>query len=135
VFVPQRTFGTHLDKVPFDEPLKDVFKDGRIIAIGFNIWEPDKKNLKGFSYHTAATLGFNYPTLWGLYAFAGYDPLVSKAVKQQKPFILLFPDSFAGKNMVEISKKVIKLAEKKTGEQSGIKEFFNKFLLFAQDKR
>jgi flagellar biosynthesis protein FlhG len=70
--------------------------------------------------------------------FLGYisnDPLVSKAVKQQKPFILLFPDSFAGKNMVEISKKVIKLAEKKTGEQSGIKEFFNKFLLFAQDKR
>lgn len=70
--------------------------------------------------------------------FLGYisnDPLVSKAVKQQKPFILLFPDSLAGKNIIEISKKVIKIAEKKTGEQSGIKEFFNKFLLFAQDKR
>lgn len=70
--------------------------------------------------------------------FLGYipnDPLVSKAVKQQKPFSILFPDCPATQNMKEISKKVLKLAEKKSPEQSGIKEFFNKFLFFAQDKK
>ena len=70
--------------------------------------------------------------------FLGYisnDPLVSKAVKQQKPFRLLFPDSVAAKNMEEISKKVVNLAEKRSSNQSGIKEFFNKFLVFAQDKK
>lgn len=61
--------------------------------------------------------------------FLGYisnDALVPKAVKQQKPFYLLFPDSMASKNVGEIAKKIMKPAENKT-KNSGIKGFFNKF--------
>ena len=70
--------------------------------------------------------------------FLGYlynDPIVSKAVKKQVPFLLEFPDSTVSKNMIELSKKVAKNFEAKEHETSGIKEFFNKFLFFAQDKR
>lgn len=70
--------------------------------------------------------------------FLGYlssDPMVSKAVKQQNPFLIAFPDSTISKNMIELSKKVVKNFEEKKQETSGIKEFFNKFLFFAQDKK
>lgn len=70
--------------------------------------------------------------------FLGYlsnDPIVSKAVKQQKPFLIAFPDSIISKNMIELCKKVVKNFEEKKQETSGIKEFFNKFLFFAQDKK
>ena len=70
--------------------------------------------------------------------FLGYlsnDAIVSKAVKQQKPFLIAFPDSIISKNMIELSKKVVKNFEEKKQETSGIKEFFNKFLFFAQDKK
>ena len=70
--------------------------------------------------------------------FLGYlynDPIVSKAVKQQIPFLIAFPDSTVSKNMIELSKKVVKNFESKKQETSGIKEFFNKFLIFAQDKK
>jgi len=69
--------------------------------------------------------------------FLGYlsnDPIVSKAVKQQNPFLITFPNSIASKNMIELSKKVVKNFEEKKQETTGIKEFFNKFLFFAQDK-
>lgn len=70
--------------------------------------------------------------------FLGYlynDPIVTKAVKQQNPFLIAFPDSTISKNMIELSKKVVKNFEEKKQETSGIKEFFNKFLFFAQDKK
>ncbi len=70
--------------------------------------------------------------------FLGYlvnDAVISKAVKQQKPFILLFPDSTPSKNIVEISKKLALDISKKKKEEKGIKEFFNKFLFFTQDKK
>lgn len=69
--------------------------------------------------------------------FLGYlsnDPIVSKAVKQQNPFLITFPNSIASKNMIELSKKVVKNFEEKKQETTGIKDFFNKFLFFAQDK-
>lgn len=69
--------------------------------------------------------------------FLGYlvnDTLVSKAVKQQKPFLLLFPESTASKNVIEISKKVVRDIELHKKEEKGIKDFFNKFLFFTQDK-
>jgi hypothetical protein len=78
VFNPQVDFGHHLDSVPLEEPLREIIDDGKIVSVGFNIWEPNYKNITGFRYYTSKTLGFNYPTLWGLYAFAGYDPLVSR---------------------------------------------------------
>jgi flagellar biosynthesis protein FlhG len=70
--------------------------------------------------------------------FLGYlsnDPIVSKAVKQQIPFTIAFPESTISKNMIELSKKVVKNFEEKKQESNGIKEFFNKFLFFAQDKK
>lgn len=70
--------------------------------------------------------------------FLGYlsnDPIVSKAVKQQIPFLISFPDSTISKNMIELSKKVAKNFEERKQESNGIKEFFNKFLNFAQDKK
>ena len=69
--------------------------------------------------------------------FLGYlsnDVLVSKAVKQQKPFLLLFPECSASKNIIEMSKKVIRDLETHQKDQKGIKDFFNKFLFFTQDK-
>jgi len=76
-FNPQVNFGQHLDSVPLVEPLKDILDDGKVVSVGFNIWEPNYINVTGFKYNTLKTMGFNYPTLWGLYGFAGYDPLVS----------------------------------------------------------
>lgn len=61
------TFRTHLDKVPLEEPLRDSLSSGRIITVGFN----------DFVGNTLPTVGFNYATLWGLYQFAGYEPLLS----------------------------------------------------------
>jgi len=69
--------------------------------------------------------------------FLGYlsnDALVSKAVKQQKPFLLLFPECTASKNIIEMSKKVVRDLETHKKDEKGIKDFFNKFLFFTQDK-
>lgn len=77
LLTPQRSFAIHLDKIPLEEPLKDELSEGRIISLGFNIWDPHNKNIESKS-NTAPTLGFNYATLWQLYHFAGYEPLISK---------------------------------------------------------
>jgi len=61
--------------------------------------------------------------------FLGYvtnDVLVSKAVKQQKPFVLLYPECVASKNLTEIAKKIMKNSASNV-QNSGIKGFFNKF--------
>lgn len=76
IFLPQRMFGVHLDKIPLYEKLEEPLKKGRIITIG-----PKYFNLKvfpGLYGYTAPYLGFNYATLWGLYHFGGYEPLLSK---------------------------------------------------------
>jgi hypothetical protein len=71
---PQRMFSRHFDIVPFDEPLKDIFADGRIVSASIDdVWDGEKI-VPGFS---APLLGFDYATLWGVYQFGGYDPMVS----------------------------------------------------------
>jgi len=61
-----KPFRTHHERVPFDEPLREVLGDGKIFTIGFPRAHP----------RPSASLGFDYATLWGLYHFAGYEPLV-----------------------------------------------------------
>jgi len=61
--------------------------------------------------------------------FLGYvnnDVLVPKAVKQQKPFTLLYPECTASKNLTEIAKKLVQGVSGNT-KNSGIKGFFDKF--------
>jgi len=61
--------------------------------------------------------------------FLGYvnnDSFVPKAVKQQKPFVLLYPDCTASKNLTEIAKKLVQ-GNGNSDKNSGIKGFFNKF--------
>lgn len=61
--------------------------------------------------------------------FLGYvsnDVLVPKAVKQQKPFVLLYPECTASKNLTEIAKKIMQ-GPANNLKDSGIKGFFNKF--------
>jgi len=77
-YVPKKCFGTQLDRLPAEEPFKDRLTEGRIVSVGFNIWVPSDHNIAGFNYHTLRTLGFNYASLWDLYHFAGYEPLVPK---------------------------------------------------------
>lgn len=62
-------------------------------------------------------------------SFLGYisnDPFVSKAVKQQKPFAVIYPECTASKNLTEIAKKIMQ-EPTGYGKNSGIKGFFNKF--------
>lgn len=62
-------------------------------------------------------------------SFLGYisnDPFVSKAVKQQKPFVVVYPECTASKNLTEIAKKIMQ-EPAGTGKSTGIKGFFNKF--------
>lgn len=73
-FTPPITFETHLDRVPLDEPLKAIIRDGRVISVGFTDLYDSFPFIK---YSTAATLGYDYATLLGLYHFAGYDPLLN----------------------------------------------------------
>ena len=61
--------------------------------------------------------------------FLGYvsnDAFVPKAVKQQKPFVLLYPECTASKNLTEIARKIMK-GPANNPNDSGIKGFFNKF--------
>lgn len=68
IFSPPVSFRLHMDKVPLEEPLVDKLKGGRIVSLGFRYDEP----------YTLNSIGFAYATMWGLYHFAGYDPLISK---------------------------------------------------------
>jgi hypothetical protein len=71
---PQHMFSRHHDRIPFDEPLKERLRDGRIVSIGPPIDMAGEKRIYGYS---APLLGFNYATLFGLYHFGGYEALVS----------------------------------------------------------
>lgn len=68
---PQRIFIQHYENVPYDEPLKEVLKDGRMVSIVPAYEIPQRVSF------TMPVLGFNYATLFGLYHFAGYETLVS----------------------------------------------------------
>lgn len=75
------SFGAHLDKIPLEERFVSELKEGRIISIGFEIWNPeliaDKTN-----FMSAITLGFNYATLFELNYFAGCEPLRSSTTSE-----------------------------------------------------
>jgi hypothetical protein len=72
--LPQRTFGTHLDRVPLVEPKRDALRSGRVVSVGFQFVDAGGK-LYG---STAPSLGYNYATLWGLFHFAGYEIMRSE---------------------------------------------------------
>jgi hypothetical protein len=72
---PQKMFSRHSDPVPFDEPLKEKFTDGRIVSASLDDVFDGEKIVPGFS---APLLGFDYATLWGVFHFGGYDPMVSE---------------------------------------------------------
>ena len=68
--------------------------------------------------------------------FLGYisnDALVTKAVKQQKPFTLVFPECMATKNLNEIAKKIMQHSSG-SDKNVGIKGFFNKLFTSNEDK-
>ena len=69
--------------------------------------------------------------------FLGYisnDPLVTKAVKQQKPFITVFPECAASKNLNEIARKIM-VKNENNSKNIGIKGFFNKFFASEEEKK
>ena len=66
---PRVTFNTFSDPAPLVEPLRNELSDGRIFTVGFMTAGP----------RNAASLGFNYATLFGLNHFAGYGQLVPQA--------------------------------------------------------
>lgn len=72
LLTPPRLLTQHfkaVDKPPFDEPLKEMLSNSRIVTVV----QADS------SYdNTIRLLGFNYATLLGLYHFAGYETLVSE---------------------------------------------------------
>lgn len=73
--MPQKMFSNHLDPVPLQEPLREKLSDGRIVSAGLDeVWDGEKI-VPGFS---ASLLGYDYATLWGLFQFGGYDPMVSE---------------------------------------------------------
>lgn len=67
-----RGFFEHLDPVPLSEPLAAAPLSGRFLSIGW-------RGGVGGRAMTAASLGFDYASLWGLHNFAGYDPLMPMA--------------------------------------------------------
>lgn len=70
MFTPRRTYQEYLIKVPLTEPLKNQINNGRMLGIkGYSC---------GFVYECSDFIGASYATLWGLYHFAGYEPLISK---------------------------------------------------------
>ena len=73
--LPQHMFSVQLDAVPFDEPLKETLADGRIVSLGLPTVMAGQKRIYG---HAVPQLGFNYPTLFGLYGFGGYELLLAK---------------------------------------------------------
>lgn len=72
---PQKMFSRHFDKIPLEEPLKDVLVGGRIASIGVDEHQFDGYVVYG---NSVPTLGFDYATLFGLQHFAGYEVLVSE---------------------------------------------------------
>lgn len=64
---PAQCLIVDVDRPPLSEPLRAEISEGRIASLGTGRPAPSRY---------APTLGFNYATLWGLYHFAGYDPLV-----------------------------------------------------------
>lgn len=65
---PIRAFRSSAGTLPAPEPLADSLRDGRTVTVGFRFSDLD----------APGALGFDHPTMWGIQAFGGYDPLVTK---------------------------------------------------------
>lgn len=67
---------------------------------------------------------------------AGYilnDEAVARAVKQQQPFMLIYPKSYAARNIREISAKLVnKEDDGKTQQNYGIRGFLNRLVSFMR---
>ncbi|MBO8159368.1 MinD/ParA family protein [Thermosyntropha sp.] len=64
------------------------------------------------------------------------EPMVQEAIKRQKSFIQVFPQSVATRNIYEISEKlVLQTCEREAGKEikpKGIKNFFKKLMSFTK---
>jgi len=65
---PRAVFRLYEESVPLREPMGAFIADGRIATVGFPL-----RHEAG-----AASLGFQYASLFGLFHFAGYEPLVPR---------------------------------------------------------
>jgi hypothetical protein len=74
LLLPQHMFSRHLDAVPLAEPLQQELTGGRIVSLGLPTVMEGNKRIYGYS---VPQLGFNYPTLFGLDGFGGYELLLS----------------------------------------------------------
>lgn len=61
-----KPFRTHHEPVPLEEPLRETLRDGKVFTLGYPIAYP----------RPLYAMGFDYATLWGLFHFAGYEPMV-----------------------------------------------------------
>jgi len=68
----QRGFRQHTDPVPLTEPRVADFGLDRIASVG-------RPPLRADSLRTVGRLGFDYASFFGIYAFSGYDPLMTQA--------------------------------------------------------
>ena len=71
---PPHMFSRHRDPVPLAEPLQSELVGGRIATLALPTVMGGDKRVYGYS---VPQLGFNYPTLFGLYGFGGYELLLS----------------------------------------------------------
>lgn len=78
---PQKAFAYHSDKLPLKDELASNLTNGRVITLAPNPeGKEDYTYFSNFCFKSAKMLGFNYATLWEVYHFAGYDPLISKEI-------------------------------------------------------
>jgi dolichol-phosphate mannosyltransferase len=66
-----RGFVAHTDPVPLIEPWRDRLAGARIVSLGHYAL--------GGRLDTVRSVGFNYPSLWGLFHMGGYDTLTTRA--------------------------------------------------------
>ena len=64
---PIRASTTSAGPLPASEALASLLTEGRTVTVGYRPFLDDP-----------AAFGFDYPTMWGIQGFGGYDPLVTK---------------------------------------------------------
>ena len=68
---PQKAFGCHLDKVPFEEPLKDELSFQRIKSLGFNRATINQFGIYSTYKCTVPSMEGTYPTYFKIFSFDG----------------------------------------------------------------
>lgn len=67
---PQRGFEISKNKVVLEEPLADKINNGRIISFK-DYYSPNSMEVSDY-------IGANFATMWGMYHFGGYEPMISE---------------------------------------------------------